>query len=399
MTTSTNAVSGQRKVLLIASTDSYLKWVAATASKLPNGFEFDLVQLRSSQNPSRRQIDVALLDTAFEGTVPRVISLSSLKRYVANTKPELVVLGVTGPSIELVRLALDGNSTTRSIPLISGFPGIAIGQPAEWTRRKALVDILIAQSLEERKIFEKRVAGFGMATKVSLGTFPFTGSPSPLNAEVSRIVFAAQPSVPPAKAERAVILSALEELAVSRPDLQVVVKVRGNPNDPQTHHEEFSYQELHREFHPNGRVQFEGGSMMAALEPEGSALLTVSSTAVLEAIHLGKPAALIGDFGIRADLSNKMFEGSDLFIELGDLEKIQLVRANKQWLEYNYFHLDKLNDLAETITNLGPSSRSALPIKALAQPHVISEAFRLYLPKGLANFLIALLTRFKKEEQ
>ena len=238
-----------------------------------------------------------------------------------------------------------------------------------------------------------------MATKVSLGTFPFTGSPSPLNAEVSRIVFAAQPSVPPAKVERALILSALEKLAVSRPDLQVVVKVRGNPNDPQTHYEEFSYQELHRECHPNGRVQFEGGSMMAALEPEGSALLTVSSTAVLEAIHLGKPAALIGDFGIRADLSNKMFEGSDLFIELGDLEKIQLVRANKQWLEYNYFHSDKLNDLAETLTNLGPSSRSALPIKALAQPHVISEAFRLYLPKGLANFLIALLTRFKKEEQ
>jgi hypothetical protein len=139
------------------------------------------------------------------------------------------------------------------------------------------------------------------------------------------------------------ILLALEALALARPDLKVVVKTRGIPGEFHTHHEAHHYADLWNGLVSSGRVrdsgilEFAAGSMAEQLQ-DAAALVTVSSTAVLEAMALELPVLLIDEFGISEEMINQVFVGSGCLGGLDALRRADFRSPQEWWLADNYFH-------------------------------------------------------------
>jgi hypothetical protein len=89
---------------------------------------------------------------------------------------------------------------------------------------------------------------------------------------------------------------------------------------------------------PDGNsLEFAAGSMAEQLS-RAHALVTVSSTAVLEAMALEIPVLLIDEFGVSEELINEVFAGSGCLGPLSALEAAGFRTPEKQWLAANYFH-------------------------------------------------------------
>jgi hypothetical protein len=173
----------------------------------------------------------------------------------------------------------------------------------------------------------------------------------------NRVLFATQGKVPKVRRERIEILLALDRLAVNRPDLDVVVKTRGVSGEFHTHHEPHHYGDLWNDLVASGQVKsadslsFAAGSMAEQLR-DAAALVTVSSTAVLEAMALDIPVLLIDEFGISENLINQVFVGSSCLAGLAALEAADFRHPEKWWLADNYFHPVVDNDWIETLDEL-----------------------------------------------
>jgi len=84
-------------------------------------------------------------------------------------------------------------------------------------------------------------------------------------------------------------------------------------------------------------LEFCTGSMAEQLTP-GTAMVTVSSTAALEALDAGLPVLVLSDFGVSDEMLNKVFEGSGLLGTLADLKAGRFFHPEQGWLRDNYFH-------------------------------------------------------------
>jgi hypothetical protein len=164
------------------------------------------------------------------------------------------------------------------------------------------------------------------------------------------LVFAAQAKVPPDRADREQILLALADAG------SAVVKLRAWSEEQQTHSERWSYPEIMRGLVEQGRISqdcvvFVGGSMHDALRT-ARGLVTVSSTAALEAMAMDRPILIISDFGVSAEMINLVFEGSGCLGTLDDLRSGHFFQPDPQWLEANYFHRAEENDWLERLSEL-----------------------------------------------
>jgi hypothetical protein len=165
----------------------------------------------------------------------------------------------------------------------------------------------------------------------------------------NRVIFATQGKVPVDRENRVAILHALDRLATARPDLRVVVKTRGQRGEFHTHYEPHHYEDLWTSLAEAGRVadagslEFAGGSMAEQLET-AAALVTVSSTAVLEAMARNLPVLLLDEFGVDDQLLNQVFEGSGCLGGLASLETADFRHPAPRWLLDNYFHPTGDND-------------------------------------------------------
>ena len=123
----------------------------------------------------------------------------------------------------------------------------------------------------------------------------------------------------------------------------MVVKTRGIPGEFHTHYEQFHYEVLWRDLVATGQVpdpdllEFAAGSMAEQLRT-AAALVTVSSTAVLEAMALDIPVLLIDEFGISEGMINVVFVGSGCQRSLESLMKADFHHPEPSWSAENYFH-------------------------------------------------------------
>jgi Putative glycosyltransferase (DUF6716) len=111
-------------LLVVADTDSYLKWGAALASQLPEAWTSELVLVQTPAVPSARQRRVALAGTRFSPADARSIELAELAELVEAIRPDAVLLALRGPLVRVVA-PLVGRGPDRPV-LVSGFPGLTI---------------------------------------------------------------------------------------------------------------------------------------------------------------------------------------------------------------------------------------------------------------------------------
>jgi hypothetical protein len=344
-------------ILAIADSDSYVKWGAALLGQAPDAWERSLIVLASPVLPSGEQLAAALGDTTEAIDPPPILDLSALAVRIATLKPDVVLLSVRGPLVKVVVRAIVGASAVRPV-IVSGLPGISIPATKRAIAHRAQADYFVLHSRREIREFEALAERMRIEMSFGLATLPFLPRKVLRQKTQGRnqngeVIFAAQAKVPAEKADRLALLSWLAESARRHPYLRVVVKVRAARGEKQTHAERYDYADLMLQLDPPAphNLVVAGGSMSDHLAG-AAGLVTVSSTAAIEAIALSIPVIIVEDFGVSAELINTVFDGSGLFGNCGDLVEGRFRQPNAGWLDDNYFHSAEQNDWVQGVNEL-----------------------------------------------
>lgn len=323
------------RIVAIADTDSYVKWAAALLGPVPGA---ELIVLNTELVVSDGQLESALNGSGFAGSgrVRRAEygELSSLLRGA-----DAVLLAARGP---LVRVLARLVASVEPRPVIvTGLPGISV--PATWLalhfRREC--DLFVLHSHREIGEFVELAAERGLDQLFALATLPFARSAA-RSAHGDRgtdLVFAAQAIVPPTRVERLRVARLLVRAAEADPSRRVVLKLRGRPGEAETHRELAPYPALLEEITPvrPANLVVSTEPMSVALE-RAQGLVTVSSTAAIEAAASGVPVIALDAFGVSPTLINVVFEGSGLFGSEDDVVARRFRAPSPGWLDGNYFH-------------------------------------------------------------
>ncbi len=375
------------RMIAVADSDSYLKWTHATSARMPGGWVCDTVVVRNPAQPSAAQI-AAVTDQPVE-----VLSRRELIAKIAFEHPDAVLLGCTGPTVAQLSAQRSLSESRRRPVLITGLPGISIPPSTRAIRYRAGCDLMIVHSRRERREFSALAQTMAPGLRVALTRLPFLIDAEPsaepdgtVEAPQGPVIFAGQAMVPPKAEQRRMILRALADVPG---DVRPVVKLRAAAGERQTHNEQYPYPALWKQLVRSGhaskrRVTFNQGSMRAALERAGG-LVTVSSTAALEAMAAGVGVLILNDFGVNHTMINTVYAESGCLGTLDDLRRGEFRMPNKEWLMENYFHpeaesdwLDRLDDLLAIRELHGLAQSVSMPVGSRSSR--LKRRLRLELP-------------------
>jgi hypothetical protein len=349
-------------VVGLVDTDSFAKWGAHLLATAPADWDLELRTVATPRSASPKQ-----LRSGFRGLDQRLAHLhrqppapkdvDAVVEELRQDPPDAVLVSLIGPVAELVIDEVHRRIPDRPV-LVSGLPGISF--PSKWKGIffRARADLFVLHSHREVRAYEEMARDGGVEPHFALATLPFarsagagaavgtgTGASAGIGAALGvvvgepvrdSVVFAAQPSVPQERADRALVVRWLVETARQHPEWRVVIKTRAAAGEHQTHREEHPYPDLvPADVPPNLLV--ESGPMAEHLD-RAVALVTISSTAVLEAAARGVPALTLTDFGIGRHLINEVFVGSGLEGDAVDLVEGRFGVVRPEWMRDNYFH-------------------------------------------------------------
>lgn len=385
------------KVLGVADSDSYLKWLAAGLDQLPAGWSRDIVLFDGPAAPSARQVEAALSGSSFTVGTCRTMTLGALRRAIAAERPDVVFLAARGGTVAVVLREAIIDAPDRPA-LVTGLPGISIPATIRGLEYRAGVDLFVLHSRREVADFESLAAGTPLSGRFALASLPFLKRHPPGTEPATRsgrtVIFAPQALVPTRASQRTRILSALAELGRRRPDLRIVIKERTVEGETQTHREQHAYPSLIARGERLGmlsmpdNVQVHGGAMGPYLS-DAIGMVSVSSTALIESLAANVPVLVLGDFGISDGMINTVFYGSGLLGNLDDLVNADFRYANEQWLDNNYFHDFSANDWLPRLESLVEARAAGAPATPLRQVD----------PLGIQGYRNARYTALKAEER
>lgn len=334
------------RVLAVADTDSYLKWSLATLTRWPATWRKTQVVIDNPVRPSATQIGSA------RGTGVTVLRRARLLRRIQAEQPDVVLLACSGPVTADLTRASFLRGADRPV-VVTGMPGISIPASRRAVALRADCDLFLVHSHREVAAYREVTAGLsptaGVMPEFGLASLPFLEPAEHREtraAPTGGVVFAGQALVPPQREQREQILVALAGLAAT--GTSVVVKLRAAAREQQTHRERWPYPELMTDLAVTGRIRpgavsFRGGPMSDALHG-AIGLVTVSSTAALEAVAAGVPIMIISDFGVDGGMINTVFSDSGCLGTLADLRDGRFAHPRADWLGENYLHPSVDND-------------------------------------------------------
>ncbi len=354
----TSAGSIRRRFVAIADSDSYLKWGASFRTALPAGWTFRQLVVDSPVAVSDVQLAAAVGVSGIDpADVPRIAAVD-LATVLEAERPDVVLVAMRGPGAQVViRVATE--MAERPV-VLAGLPGISV--PAT---RKAIIfrrqaDLFILHSKREIREFTELAGTHGWDRDFGLATLPFIERrPAPGGTD---LVFAVQAIVPRPHADRVRVARMLVAAARAEPSRRVVVKLRATTGEQQTHEEHDGYPELLDALGPlPENLVFSTESMSTALD-RAEGLVTVSSTAAIEAIARGVPVIALDSFGVSEKLINVVFEGSGLFGDEEDVVARRFRHPDPAWLDDNYFHASERDDWLDRVVALADArGRNELP--------------------------------------
>lgn len=336
------------RALVLADSDAYLKWAVSRARDLPSEWQVDVVVLDNAVTPSARQRVVAVAGRWID--VP-VVSLAQVAQTLS-AGVDVLVLACRGPLIEFFFSEVLEELPERPV-VVSGVPGLWFPPTRRGLDSRAAVDVLVVHSERERRMVEAANSSGG--PEVALASLVDRFDPEDLReAEgAGAVVFDPQALVPCTRAERQQLLDGLLRTAWEHPSVPVLVKIHSHDDEAQIHHEFASYPELARELRVERprNLRFVTGPLSAYL---GGArgLVTVSSSAAVEAIAAKVPTMVLSDFGVASRNLNEVFQGSGLWGDLDRLARLDFPVPDAPWCEQNYFHDPAASDWVGAVTEL-----------------------------------------------
>ncbi|MGW0551240.1 DUF6716 putative glycosyltransferase [Streptomyces altiplanensis] len=320
------------RIAVIADSDTRWKWGALTARRIAPEAEISGFLLRGRATPTPRQL--AEVGVPVEGV--REVTAAEFIGEVEHEAYDVVLLALVGGAVQamLHGLAPLWPDTGRRPVIGTGYVGVVYEKLADGLLLRHGADIVLANSRHDAERFRAVYEGVGAdASAVTEAALPFLGGDSYTGTDTRTVVFAAQPSVPQSRADRAYLLRRLVQHARLHPGREVLLKLRSKPGEHTTHIEELPYQKLAARIEggppPNFRLVY--GHMGEVLD-RADLLVTVSSTAALESLHRRIPTAVLTDLGVREVLGNHHFLGSGCLASWDQLDAGHRPRADEEWL-------------------------------------------------------------------
>lgn len=393
------------RVIAIADADSFVKWSAALLGSVP-GIRPHLLLVQTPLTASVDQQRTALAGTGLRAEDVVRLPFREVERWLEQQRPDVVVLAGRGPFVRLMGRVID--ALPHRPVTVSGLPGMAIPAQRGALDYRRHTDLLVLHSHREQRAFAELGRRIGVRVPTALATLPFarprermlaperarllaaqqpaprlSGSvavaerapaivapvspPSPIRPRATDIVFAAQALVPVGRPEREKIAALLVRAAEADPDRRVVVKLRSRPGEVETHLEQDSYTALLAGRRPDNLV-ISYTSMAEALDT-AAGLVTVSSTAAIEAVALGIPVIALDSFGVSKTLLNTVFIGSGLLGGGREVVGGRFRQPHTDWLRDNYFHPARESTWWERVEELVALRRAGgLPARRVPAP-------------------------------
>lgn len=249
----------------------------------------------------------------------------------------------------IVFLALDGKrhrefflSYSSSDPyrpiFVTAYPGIVFRELLNGLLDRHPVDLLLLNSTEDKRKYDDVCR----ALKISSDNALVTGLPllwmmpsrfkksDPTGNEI-KIVFFEQPSVPNSLLQRRYLAHALKILASNLPFAAIVIKPRVGPGEMTLHKNRGDLAELiGANVPPNLTVSY---APAIKLLSEASLVLTISSTAAIEAVAMGIPTRIITDLGVNETLGNSYFANSGMLATFQSVTGFEALSADNSWMQ------------------------------------------------------------------
>lgn len=322
---------------MLADSDTRWKWGALTARRIaagddpagaaePAGF-----LLRGRATPTARQ----LAEVGVAADTVREVTAAEFLRAVRDEGCDVVVLALVGGAVQAVLHGVAALRLPRRPVLVTGYVGVVYEKLADGLLLRHGADVVLANSRHDADRFRAVYEGVGAdASPVTEAALPFLGG-APYERREGRdtVVFAVQPSVPESRSDRLYLLGRLAGHARLHPSREVLLKLRSRPGEHTTHLEELPYQRLAERL-PGGlppNLSLVYGHMGEVLD-RTDLLVTVSSTAALEALHRRIPTAILSDLGVREALGNHHFLGSGLLTSWDRLDRGDRPVPDEVWL-------------------------------------------------------------------
>lgn len=351
-------------MVAVADSDSYLKWGAATLAALPPGAARDVMLVRTRELPSPAQRASALRGTPFAADAVPVVAVAQLASRVAELRPDAVLVATRGPQARVLLrelAALDPRPV-----LMTGLPGISIPATRKALFFRAQSDLFVVHSHHEVEEFRRLAAVHGWDHRIALAGLPFARAAHGAGTGTD-LVFAVQSLVPASREDRRAVARMLIRAAEADASRRVVVKVRAVAGERQTHEETHPIptliaRELAGRAAP-GNLVISADAMSAALAT-AEGLVTVSSTAALEAIGRGVPLIALDTFGVAPELINPVFLDSGLLAGEEEVVARRFRHPDPAWRARHYFHPASDDDLVAQLEGLVAERRAgALPAR------------------------------------
>lgn len=367
------------RVAVLADTDSRWKWGMLTARQLHPVEGVDPYLLDRGLRPSARQLEAAGVEPA----AVIAIGMPELAEALLAAPPDVLVVALGGGGViaAIRALASGWPSDLRRPIVVSGYFGVVYEKVVEGLLGRAGSDIVLANSPYDVARFTEVYAGLGLDPGVVVETgLPFLRtSPAPTSPHPFTVVFACQPGVPATLAERDYLVRRLIKHAELHPERRVVLKLRSAPGERVTHAEPYPYPAILRRHDAPPNLQVALGDMGETLT-ETDLLVTVSSTAALEAMHAGLGTVLLTDFGVREGLGNAFFVGSGCLASFDEVDAGSSPLADPEWTR------------ARGVAGAGPDAFAGRVLELLAaeleplRPYYTAGRSPSYLPRLLATY-------------
>ncbi|MEU3709207.1 DUF6716 putative glycosyltransferase [Streptomyces catenulae] len=380
------------RVAVLADSDTRWKWGASTAYRIHPEARLDGYLLRGRATPTVRQLTEIGARAQTLREIRGIDFLDLMRADAGSAEPyDTVVLSLVGGGVQamLHGLARAWEGTDRRPAVVTGYVGVVYEKLADGLLLRHGADVVLANSRHDADRFREVYRGVGAddsaVTECALpflGGDRYTGEHAPYT-----VVFAAQPSVPDNRADRAYLLRRAVEHARTHPGREVLIKLRSKPGEHTTHIEELPYQKLAAKL-PGGlpaNCRLVYGNMGEVLD-RTDLMVTVSSTAALESLHRGVPTAVLTDLGIREVLGNHHFLGSGCLASWDDLDAGHRPAPDPAWLARQGVCADGSYPHAfDAVREKVAALRSAGPLPPLT-PYYTPRTAPGYLPGILARY-------------
>ncbi|MGW1728471.1 DUF6716 putative glycosyltransferase [Streptomyces sp. NPDC002306] len=379
------------RVAVLADSDTRWKWGALTAKRTvpTNTGETDIrldgYLLRGRATPTARQLQ----EVGVHADSLREVTAVEFLRAMDEESYDVLVIALVGGGVQAMLHGLRhvwADRANRPV-VVTGYVGVVYEKLADGLLLRHGADLVLANSRQDadrfRGVYEGVGADASAVTEVALpflGGAPYTGEHDPYT-----VVFAAQPSVPASRRERTYLLERLIRHARKHPEREVLLKLRSKPGEHTTHIEELPYQKLVQRADPPSNFRLVYGHMGEVLD-RTDLLVTISSTAALEALHRRIPTVVLTDLGVREVLGNHHFVGSGCLASWDQLDAGHRPTPDEEWVARQGVAADGSYDTAF-------DAARARITKLLDRPGGLPPLAPYYTPETAPGYLPGILAR------